>query len=69
MMFSFGALPAIVRASYKEDLLNRRLRPWIAILGAFVTSVVTAWFPLTAGFRVTYLAPLVLFQAALLFGV
>jgi len=70
MMFSFGALPAIVRASYKEDRLNRRLRPWIAIIGAFVTSVATAWFPLTAWFSgVTYLAPLVLFQAALLFGV
>jgi hypothetical protein len=70
MMFSFGALPAIVRASYKEDRLDKQLRPWIAILGAFVTSVVTAWFPLTAWFSgVTYLPPLVPFQAALLFGV
>src|SRR5207245_7188642 len=70
MMLSFGALPAFVRASYKEDKLNKRLRPWIAIFGAFITSVVTAWFPLTAWFSgVTYLAPLVLFQAALLFGV
>src|SRR6266705_5455604 len=70
MMFSFGALPAIVRASYKEDKLNKRLRPWIAIFGAFITSVVTTWFPLTAWFSgVTYLAPLVPFQAALLFGV
>src|SRR2546425_253323 len=70
MMFSFGALPAIVRASYKEDKLNKRLRPWIAIFGAFITSVVTAWFPLTAWFSgVTYLAPLVPFQAVLLFGV
>jgi len=70
MMFSFGALPAFVRASYKEDKLNKQLRPWIAIFGAFITSVVTAWFPLTAWFSgVTYLAPLVPFQAALLFGV
>ena len=70
MMFSFGALPAIVRASYKEEGLNKRLRPWIAILGAFITSVVTTWFPLTAWFSgVTYLPPLVPFQAALLFGV
>ena len=70
MMFSFAALPAIVRASYKEDKLNKRLRPWIAILGAFITSVVTTWFPLTAWFSgVTYLPPLVPFQAALLFGV
>jgi len=70
MMFSFGALPAFVRASYKEDKLNKQLRPWIAIFGAFITSVVTAWFPLTAWFSgVTYLSPLVPFQAALLFGV
>src|SRR5207244_2543207 len=56
--------------SYKEDKLNKQLRPWIAIFGAFITSVVTAWFPLTAWFSgVTYLAPLVPFQAALLFGV
>src|SRR2546427_911888 len=69
MMFSFGALPAIVRASYKEDKLNKRLRPWIAIFGAFITSVVTTWFPLTAWFSgVTYLAPLVPFQAVLLFS-
>ncbi len=70
MMFSFAALPAIVRASYKEDKLNKRLRPWIAILGAFITSVVTTWFPLTAWFSgVTYLPPLVPFQATLFFGV
>jgi hypothetical protein len=70
MMFSFGALPAIVRASYKEGKLNKRLRPWIALFGAFITSVVTTWFPLTAWFSgVTYLAPLVPFQAVLLFGV
>ena len=70
MMFSFAALPAIIRTSYKEDKLNNRLRPWIAILGAFITSVVTTWFPLTAWFSgVTYLPPLVPFQAALLFGV
>jgi hypothetical protein len=70
MMFSFGALPAIVRASYKEDRLNKQLRPWIAIFGAFITSVVTTWFPLTAWFSgVTYLPPLVPFQAVLLFGV
>ena len=70
MMFSFGALPAFVRASYKEDKLNKQLRPWIGIFGAFFTSVVTAWFPLTAWFSgVTYLAPLVPFRAALLFGV
>jgi len=70
MMFSFGALPAIIRASYKEDKLNKRLRPWIAIFGAFVTTLVTAWFPLTAWFSgATYLTPLVPFQAALLFGV
>src|SRR5881409_964902 len=69
MMFSFGAVPAIVRASYKEGKLNKRLRPWIAIFGAFITSVVTTWFPLTAWFSgVTYLTPLVPFQAALLFG-
>src|SRR2546428_6734293 len=68
MMFSFGALPAIVRASYKEDKLNKRLRPWIAIFGAFITSVVTTWFPLTAWFSgVTYIAPLVPFQSGLLF--
>jgi hypothetical protein len=70
MMFSFGAISALVRASYKEDRLNKRLRPWIAILGAFITSVVTAWFPLAEWFSgVTYLAPLVPFQVALLFGV
>jgi hypothetical protein len=70
MMFSFGALPAIVRASYKEDKLNKQLRPWIAIFGAFITSVVTTWFPLTAWFSgVTYLAPFVPFQAAIVFGV
>ena len=70
MMFSFGAVPAIVRASYKEGKLNMRLRPWIAIFGAFITSIVTTWFPLTAWFSgVTYLSPLVPFQAALLFGV
>src|SRR5436853_724718 len=70
MMFSFGAMPAFVRASYKGDQLNRHLRSWIAIFGAFVTSVVTTWFPITAWFSgVTYLAPLVPFQAALLFGV
>src|SRR5213080_5111001 len=70
MMFSFAALPAFVRASYKEDKLNKQSRPWIVIFGAFITSVVTAWFPLTAWFSgVTYLAPLVPFQAALLFGV
>ena len=70
MMFSFAALPAIIRTSYKEDKLNNRLRPWIAILGAFITSVVTTWFPLTAWFSgVTYLPPLVPFQATLFFGV
>jgi hypothetical protein len=69
-MFSFGALPAFVRASYKEDKLNKKLRPWIAIFGACIISVVTAWFPRAAWFSgVTYLAPLVPFQAALLFGV
>ncbi len=70
MMFSFGALPAFVRTSDNADQINKRLRPWIAIFGAFVGSVVIAWLPLTAWFSgVTYVSPLIPFQAALLFGV
>jgi len=69
-MFSFGALPAVVRASYKEERLNKRLRPWIALFGALIGSIVTAWFPIAFWFSgVTYLTPFVPFQAALLFGV
>jgi len=70
VMFSFGALPAIAKASYKEDLLNKQWRPWIALFGAFVGSVVTSWFPVASWFSgVTYIMPLVPFQAVLIFGV
>lgn len=70
MLFSFGALPAIVRASYNGESMNKRLRPLIGIFSAFIISVVTAWFPLTAWFSgATYVPQLVPFQAALVFGV
>src|SRR5213080_1050586 len=36
MMFSFGALPAIVRAAFKRDALDRRVRPAIALAGGVV---------------------------------
>ncbi len=56
MMFSFGALPSIVRASSVAEHLNRWWRPWIAILGAFVGSVVTAWFPVAFGSQVSHIS-------------
>src|SRR6266700_825849 len=70
MMFSFGALPAIVKAASKGETPDRRLRPAIALFGAVVLTVVMAWFPLTAWFSgVTYLPDLVAFQGLILGGV
>ena len=70
MLFSFAALPALVRASYNGETMKKQLRPWIAIFAGFVISVVTAWFPLTAWFSgAVYVQSLVIFQAALVFGV
>ena len=70
MMFSFGALPALVKAASKRDALNRTVRPAIALAGGVVITVVMAWFPLTAWFSgVTYLPPLVVFQGLILIGV
>ncbi len=70
MMFSFGALPIIVKAASKGEALNKRLRSMIAILAGIIMTLVTAWFPLTAWFSgVTYLQPLVIFQALILVGV
>src|SRR6266496_3394048 len=70
MMFSFGALPAIVKAASKRDALNRTVRPAIALAGGIVITVVMAWFPLTAWFSgVTYLSTLVVFQGLILAGV
>ncbi len=70
MMFSFGALPAIAKTASKSELLNRKLRPAIALLAATTITVVMAWFPLTAWFSgVTYLPPLVIFQALVIIGV
>ncbi len=70
MMFSFGALPAIVKAASKREALNRTVRPAIALAGGVVITVVMAWFPLTAWFSgVTYLPALVVFQGLILIGV
>src|SRR5207247_3350087 len=69
MMFSFGALPAIVKAASKGDSINRRARPAIALAGGVVLTVVMTWFPLTAWFSgVTYLPTLVVFQGLILAG-
>jgi len=68
MMFSFGALPALIRASYKEDKLNKRLRRGLR----FSARSSPQWSPRGSYCMVpgaTYLTPLVPFQAALLFGV
>jgi len=70
MMFSFGALPAIVRAASKREALNRTVRPVIALAGGVVITVVMTWFPMTAWFSgVTYLPALVVFQGLILAGV
>ena len=70
MMFSFGALPAIVKAASKRDALNKRIRPVLAMTSGIVLTVVMIWFPLTAWFSgVTYLPSVVLFQELGLVGV
>ena len=70
MMFSFGTLPAIVKAASKRDALDRRVRPAIALAGGVILTVVMTWFPMTAWFSgVTYLPALVVFQGLILAGV
>jgi hypothetical protein len=70
IMFCYGALPILVRLASKGDTLDRRLRPWIALFGGVVLTVVVIWYPLAAWFSgVTYLEPLVIFQEILLFGI
>ncbi|HYY91725.1 MAG TPA: hypothetical protein VE955_07030 [Candidatus Dormibacteraeota bacterium] len=70
MMFSFGALPAIIRAAPKGASFDRRVRLPFALASSFVLTVVMVWFPLTAWFSgVTYIPPLDLFQTLILIGV
>jgi hypothetical protein len=70
ILFCFGALPVIVRMSSKGgELLNRRLRPVMAVLGGTILTVVMVWYPLAAWFSgATYLAPFYISQALLLIG-
>ena len=70
MMFSFGALPAIVKAASHGEALDRRVRWFIALFGGVILTVVMAWFPLTAWFSgVTYLPPILVIQGLILAGV
>jgi len=69
MMFSFGALPVLVRASSHSGLSNKKLRPMVAVFAGIVVSVVTGWFPLTAWFSGASYVPLFLpIHAAVLLG-
>ncbi len=70
MMFSFGALPPLMKAAEKRQLLNPRLRPFLALFAGIVVTVVMTWFPLSAWFSgVTYLPPLPVFQGLVIVGV
>src|SRR5438094_8343019 len=67
MMFSFGALPDIVKAASKGEALNRTVRPAIALAGSVVITVVITWLPLPAWFSgLTYLPQLVVVRGLVL---
>ena len=69
MIFSFGALPILVRAAPHSELLNPKLRPIAAVFAGIVVSIVVGWFPLTAWFSgASYMALLLPIHAAVLFG-
>src|SRR5207244_13227962 len=69
IMFSYGALPILVKAA-EDRAFNRMVGPAIAFFGGIVLTVVMVWYPLAAWFSgVTYLQPLVAFQTVLLIGV
>src|SRR6266567_1088760 len=55
MMFSFGALPPIVKVAEKRGILNPRTRLFLGVFAGFVVTAVMIWFPLSAWFSgVTY---------------
>ena len=69
-MFSFGALPPIVKVASQGEDLNPRIRPYLAMLAGLTLTSVVVWFPLAAWFSgVTYLPPLPIFQAAIVIGI
>lgn len=68
MLFSFAALPVLVKAAHSDNI-GKRLRPFVAILAGAIVSVVLSWFPLTAWFSGASYIPLFLsIQAAILLG-
>jgi len=70
IMFCYGALPVLVKAASKENTLDRRIRPALAVLSGIVLTVVMIWYPLAAWFSgVTYLPLFLIFQTVLLIGV
>ncbi len=70
MMFAFGALPPILKAASRGEALSRKSRSTFALFAGIIITLVMTWFPLTAWFSgVTYLPPLVIFQALILVGV
>ena len=70
VMFCFGTLPVIVKVADKAQLLNRRLRPLLALFGGAVLTVVMVWFPLSSWFSgVTYLQPSVILQETVVIGI
>jgi hypothetical protein len=70
IMFCYGALPVLVKVASKGDLLDRRLRPALAVVSGIVLTVVMIWYPLSAWFSgVTYLPLFLVFQTVLLIGV
>ncbi len=70
IMFCYGALPVLVKAASKENTLDRRIRPTLAVLSGIVLTVVMIWYPLAAWFSgVTYLPLFLIFQTVLLIGV
>jgi len=70
MMFSFGALPPIVKVAEKRGLLNPRTRLFLGVFAGFVVTAVMIWFPLSAWFSgVTYLSPFPLFQGMVIVGI
>ncbi len=70
IMFCYGALPVLVKAASKENTLDRRVRPALAVLSGIVLTVVMIWYPLAAWFSgVTYLPLFLIFHTVLLIGV
>jgi hypothetical protein len=69
IMFCYGALPVLLKAASKEDGLDRKIRPALAVTSGTALTVVMIWFPVSAWFSGVTLLPLFLiFQTLILIG-